>query len=56
VLDGGCVGIRRLTGVVFIVVGDLIVNISPVWRRFLLDIVEAYGVDILINYRAGSVD
>ena len=29
---------------------------SPVRRRFLLDIVEAYGVDILINYRAASAD
>ena len=47
--DGGFVGM--LTGVVFITsVGDSIVNSSSVRRRFLPDSVEAYGVDILIDY------
>jgi len=51
------IGISRLTNVVFVVgVGNLIVDTSPVWRRFLLDIAGANGVDILINYRATSTD
>ena len=29
---------------------------SPVQQRFLLNIMEAYGVDILIDYRAASTD
>ena len=37
-------------------VGNLIINISPVRRRFLLNIVEANGVDIFIDYRAASAD
>jgi len=37
-------------------VGNLIINILPIRRRFLLDIVGADGVDILIDYRAASVD
>ena len=37
-------------------VGNLIINISPIWRRFLLNIVGANRVNILINYRAASVD
>ena len=34
--------------------GNLIINISPVWRRFLLNITEADGVDIFINYKTAS--
>ena len=37
-------------------VGNLIVNILPIWRRFLLNIMGADGVDILIDYRAASVN
>ena len=37
-------------------VGNLIINILPIWRRFLLDIVGADGVDIFINYRTASAD
>ena len=37
-------------------VGNLIVNILPIWRRFLFNIAGANGVDILIDYRATSVD
>ena len=37
-------------------VGNLIVNILPVWRRFLLNIAGANGVDIFIDYRAASAD
>jgi len=37
-------------------VGNLIVDILPVWRRFLFNIAGANGVDILINYKAASVD
>jgi len=37
-------------------VGNLIVNILPIQRRFLLNIAGANGVDILINYRAASAD
>jgi len=37
-------------------VGNLIVNILPVRRRFLFDIAGANGVDILIDYRAASTD
>ena len=33
-----------------------LIDVSPVQRRFLLDIVEAYRVDILIDYRAASAD
>ena len=36
-------------------VGDLI-DVLPVWRRFLLDIVGANEVDILIDYRAAFAD
>jgi len=42
---------------VFVVgVGNLIVNILPVWQYFLLDIVGADRIDIFIDYRAASVD
>ena len=34
----------------------LIINILPVWRRFLLNIAGANEVDIFINYRAASAD
>jgi len=37
-------------------VGNLIVNILPIRRRFLLNIAEADRVDILIDYRAASAD
>ena len=37
-------------------VGNLIIDILPVQRRFLLNIMEANGVDIFINYRADSID
>ena len=37
-------------------VGNLIIDTSPVRRRFLLNIAEADGVDILIDYRAASTD
>jgi len=37
-------------------VGNLIINILPIRRRFLLDIAGANGVDILIDYRAASAD
>ena len=51
------IGICWLTDVIFIVrVGNLIVNISPIQQRFVLDIVEANRVDIFINYRAASAD
>jgi len=51
------IGVRWLTNVVFIEgVGNSIVNILPVWRRFLLNIAEADRADILINYRAASAD
>ena len=36
--------------------GDLIVNTSLVWRRFLVNIAGANKVDIFINYRAASAD
>jgi hypothetical protein len=36
--------------------GDLIINILPIRRRFLLNIIGANRVDILINYRAASAD
>ena len=35
---------------------DSIVDTSPVWRRFLLDIAGADEVDIFIDYRAASAD
>jgi hypothetical protein len=42
---------------VFIVgIGDLIVNILPIWWRFLLNIIGANKVDIFIDYRAASAD
>jgi len=42
---------------VFVVgVGNLIVDTLPVWRRFLLNIAGADGVDIFIDYRAASAD
>jgi hypothetical protein len=37
-------------------VGNLIINILPVQRHFLLNIIRADGVDIFINYRAASAD
>ena len=37
-------------------VGNSIINILPVWRRFLLNITGANRVDIFINYRAASAD
>ena len=37
-------------------VGNLIVDISPIRRRFLLDIAGANRVEIFINYRAASID
>jgi len=37
-------------------VGNSIINILPVWWRFLLNIAEADRVDILIDYRAASAD
>ena len=37
-------------------VGNLIIDISPIWRRFLLNIVGADRVEIFINYRAASAD
>ena len=37
-------------------VGNLIINILPVQRRFLLNIIRANGVDIFINYKATSAD
>ena len=36
--------------------GNLIINILPIWRRFLLNIAGANRVDILIDYRAASAD
>ena len=36
--------------------GNLIINILPIRRRFLLNIAGANRVDILINYRAASTD
>jgi len=38
------------------VVGNLIINILPIWRRFLLNIAGANRVDIFIDYRAASTD
>ena len=50
-------GVRWLTSVIFVVgAGDSIVDILPVWRCFLLDIVGTNRVDILIDYRAASAD
>jgi len=37
-------------------VGNLIINTSLVWRRFLLNIMGANKVDILIDYKATSSD
>ena len=37
-------------------VGNLIINILPIWRRFLLNIAGANRIDILIDYRATSID
>ena len=37
-------------------VSNSIIDISPVWQRFLLNITEADGVNIFINYRAASAD
>jgi len=37
-------------------VGNSIINILPVWRRFLLNIVGANKVNIFINYRATFAD
>ena len=56
-LVGVQIGVRQLTSVIFIVgAGDLIINILPVRRRFLVNIVGANKVDIFINYRAASAD
>jgi len=42
---------------VFIVgAGDLIINILPIWRRFLLNIAGGNRIDILIDYRAASTN
>ena len=50
-------GVRQLTNIIFIVgVRNLIINILPVWRRFLLNITGANRVDIFINYKATSTD
>ena len=47
----------RLTNVIFIIgVRNLIVDILPIWRRFLFNIGGANGVEIFINYRAASAD
>ena len=37
-------------------VGNLIINTSPIWWRFLLDIAGDNRVEIFINYRAASAD
>ena len=37
-------------------VGNLIINILPIQRRFLLNIAGANRVEIFINYRAASAD
>ena len=37
-------------------VGNLIVDTLPVRRRFLLNIAGANRIDILIDYRATSID
>ena len=37
-------------------VGNLIIDISPVRRRFLLNIAGANRVEIFIDYRAASAD
>jgi len=37
-------------------VGNLIINILPIRRRFLFDITGANRVDILIDYKAASAD
>ena len=51
------IGVRRLTNIMFIEgVGNLIVNILSIQRRFLLNIAEANSVDIFIDYRAASAD
>ena len=36
--------------------GNLIINTSPVWQRFLVNITGANKVDIFINYKAASAD
>ena len=36
--------------------GNLIINILPIWRRFLLNIMGANRVDIFINYKTASID
>jgi hypothetical protein len=37
-------------------VGNLIINILPIRRRFLLNIAGANRVEIFIDYRAASAD
>ena len=37
-------------------VGNSIINILPVQRHFLLNIIRADGVDIFINYKATSTN
>ena len=49
-------GSRRLTGVILVGAGNLIINTLLVWRRFLLNIAGANRVDIFINYRAASTN
>jgi len=51
---GVWIGVCRLTNAMFAIgVGNLIINISPIWWRFLLDIARANKIDIFIDYRAG---
>jgi len=45
-----------LCGHIVFSVDDLIVNILPIRRRFLLNIAGVDGVNILIDYRAASAD
>ena len=51
------IGVCQLTNVIFIEgVGNSIINILPIRRRFLLNIAGANRVDILIDYRTTSID
>ena len=51
------IGVRQLTNIIFIKgVGNSIINILLIQRRFLLNIAEADRANILINYRAASAD
>jgi len=50
-------GVGQLINIMFIVgVGNLIIDILLIWRRFLFNIAGANRVDILIDYRATSLD